>query len=134
MLPYCLNKVLGLFGGSNLALLRVYIGEGNGSPLQYSYLENPRDRGAWWAAVYGAAQSRTRLKPLSSMCKADSYWEPALSHRELSAGLCDDLEAWDIPEGGDLCTFMVDSRCVVEINTTLKSNFPPIKKQKESRV
>ena len=42
------------------------IGEGNGNPLQYSYLENPRDRGAWWAAVYGVAQSRTRLKRLSS--------------------------------------------------------------------
>ena len=38
------------------------IGEGNGNPLQYSCLENPRDRGAWWAAVYGVAQSRTRLK------------------------------------------------------------------------
>ena len=37
-------------------------GEGNGNPLQYSCLENPRDRGAWWAAVYGVAQSRTRLK------------------------------------------------------------------------
>ena len=38
------------------------IGEGNGNPLQCSCLENPRDRGAWWAAVYGVAQSRTRLK------------------------------------------------------------------------
>ena len=35
------------------------IGEGNGNPLQYSCLENPRDGGAWWAAVYGVAQSRT---------------------------------------------------------------------------
>ena len=42
------------------------IGEGNGNPLQCSCLENPRDRGAWWAAVYGVAQSRTRLKRLSS--------------------------------------------------------------------
>ena len=41
-------------------------GEGNGNPLQYSCLENPRDGGAWWAAVYGVAQSRTRLKWLSS--------------------------------------------------------------------
>ena len=41
-------------------------GEGNGNPLQCSYLENPRDGGAWWAAVYGVAQSRTRLKQLSS--------------------------------------------------------------------
>ena len=43
-------------------LSRFAIGEGNGNPLQYSCLENPRDRGAWWAAVYGVAQSRTRLK------------------------------------------------------------------------
>ena len=40
--------------------------EGNGNPLQRSCLENPRDGGAWWAAVYGVAQSRTRLKRLSS--------------------------------------------------------------------
>ena len=42
------------------------IGEGNGNPLHCSCLENPRDRGAWWAAIYGVAQSRTRLKRLSS--------------------------------------------------------------------
>ena len=40
--------------------------KGNGKPLQCSCLENPRDRGAWWAAVYGAAQSWTRLSQLSS--------------------------------------------------------------------
>ena len=42
------------------------IGEGNGNPLQCSCLENPRDGGAWWAAVYGVAQSQTWLKRLSS--------------------------------------------------------------------
>ena len=42
------------------------IGEGNGNPLQCSCLENPRDGRAWWAAVYGVAQSRTRLKRFSS--------------------------------------------------------------------
>ena len=42
------------------------IGEGNGKPLQCSCLENPRDGGASWAAVYGVAQSLTRLKRLSS--------------------------------------------------------------------
>ena len=42
------------------------VGEGNGNPLQCSCLENPRDKGAWWAAIYGVAQSRTRLKRLSS--------------------------------------------------------------------
>ena len=38
------------------------IGEGNGNPFQWSCLENPRDGGAWWAAVYGVTQSQTRLK------------------------------------------------------------------------
>ena len=42
------------------------IGEGHGNPLQYSCLENPRDGAAWWAAIYGVAQSRTQLKRLSS--------------------------------------------------------------------
>ena len=49
----------------------LFIGEGGGNPLQCSCLENPRDRGAWWAAVYGVAQSRTRLKGLSSSGIAD---------------------------------------------------------------
>ena len=42
------------------------IGAGNGNPLQYSCLENPRDGGAWWAAIYGVAQSQTRLQRLRS--------------------------------------------------------------------
>ena len=46
--------------------------EGNGNPLQCSCLENPRDGGAWWAAVYGVAQSRTRLKRLSSSSSSSS--------------------------------------------------------------
>ena len=48
------------------------IGAGNGNPLQCSCLENPRDGGAWWAAVYGVAQSRTRLKWLSSSSSSSS--------------------------------------------------------------
>ena len=47
-------------------------GEGNGNPLQCSCLENPRDGGFWWAAVYGAAQSQTRLKRLSSSSSSSS--------------------------------------------------------------
>ena len=43
-----------------------HLGEGNGDPVQCSYLENPRDGRAWWAAVPGVAQSQTRLKRLSS--------------------------------------------------------------------
>ena len=42
------------------------LGEGNGNPLQCSFLENPQDGGAWWAAIYGVAQSQTWLKRLSS--------------------------------------------------------------------
>ena len=50
------------------------IGEGNGNPLQCSCLENPRDRGAWWAAVSGVAQSQTRLKRLSSSSSKVYNW------------------------------------------------------------
>ena len=56
---------------TSLSLFLSCIGEGNGNPLQCSCLENPRDGGAWWAAVYGVAQSRTWLKRLSS----SSSWE-----------------------------------------------------------
>ena len=55
------------------------IGEGNGNPLQCSCLENPRDSGAWWAAVSGAAQSRTRLKRLSSRSSS--------RNREMNSGV-----------------------------------------------
>ena len=47
--------------GRNLQLLASPDGEGNGTPLQYSCLENPMDGGAWWAAVHGVIKSRTRL-------------------------------------------------------------------------
>ena len=50
-------------------------GEGNGTPLQYSCLENPRDGGAWWAAVYGVARGRTRLKQLCSSSSSISLCE-----------------------------------------------------------
>ena len=50
------------------------IGEGNGNPLQCSCLENPRDGGVWWAAVYGVAQSRTQLKRLSSSSSSSSRY------------------------------------------------------------
>ena len=50
-------------------------GEGNGNQLQRSCLENPRDGGAWWAAVYGIAQSRTQLKRLSSSTVQFLGWE-----------------------------------------------------------
>ena len=64
------------------------IGEGNGNLLQYSCLENPRDSGPWWAAVYGVAQSRTRLKRLSS--SSSSKTEKAMSAQSSTL-------AWKIP-------------------------------------
>ena len=54
-------------------------GGGHGNPLQYSCLENPRDGGAWWAAICGVAQSRIRLKRLSSS-SSSSRSNLALTH------------------------------------------------------
>ena len=69
------------------------IGEGNGNPLQCSCLENPRDGGAWWAAVYGVTQNRTQLKRFSSSSSSSlinrsnpsllmlvPHWEPVIYH------------------------------------------------------
>ena len=61
------------------------IGEGNGNPLQWSCLENPRDRGAWLAAVYGVAQNKTQLKRLSSSSSSSirispPYWPSRSPH------------------------------------------------------
>ena len=54
---------------TSLSFFLSCIGKGNGNPLQCSCLENPRDGGAWWAAVFGVTQSRSRLKWLSSSYK-----------------------------------------------------------------
>ena len=77
------------------------IGEGNGNPLQYSCLENPRDQGAWWAAIYGVAQSRTQLKPCNSsrsreggrLC-SDLGWSPVMAFS--SPSLSSDKNEWKI--------------------------------------
>ena len=65
------------------------IGEGNGNPLECSCMENPRDGGAWWAAVYGVAQSRTRLKRLSrsSVSRFQCVWWPPGGQWGRRAGL-----------------------------------------------
>ena len=65
------------------------IGEANGNPLQCSCLEKPRDGGAWWAAVYGVAQSRTRLKRLSS-----SYKDCSLAGFSVHVGLQARILEW----------------------------------------
>ena len=63
----------------------VPFGEGSGNPLQCSCLENPMDRGAWWASIYGVTQSRTQLKRLSSSitigCK--KFKETQQNHKDI---------------------------------------------------
>ena len=78
------------------------IGEGNGNSLQCSCLENPGDAGAWWAAVYGVAQSRTRLKWLSSSSSMRYYaanyvsWVPRLTLLDFEQiGLTNALSEWN---------------------------------------
>ena len=56
------------------------IGEGNGNPLQCSCLENTRDGGAWWEAIYGVTQSWTRLKQLSSSSSSSSSIQSRLDY------------------------------------------------------
>ena len=69
------------------------IGEGSGNPLQCSCLENPRDGAAWWAAIYGVAQSQTRLKQLSSILVQEKHSlikgiQPPQFNQVLLDGLC----------------------------------------------
>ena len=53
-------------------------GEGNGNPLQHSCLENPMDRGAWWATVHGVAKSRTRLSDFTSLFSFIGYYKMSI--------------------------------------------------------
>ena len=64
----CSHEIKGrlLLGMKVMTNLDSILGEGNGTPLQCSCLENPMDGGAWWVAVHGVAQSQTQLKQLSS--------------------------------------------------------------------
>ena len=71
------------------------IGEGNGNPLQCSCLENPRDGGPWWAAVYGVAQSRTQVKRLSSIPTSPRDSLPACSKLRKTRR----IDPW-VPTGG----------------------------------
>ena len=88
------------------------IGEGNGNPLPCSYLENPRDGAASWAAIYGVTQSRTRLKQLSSIVNVNINMGMLLKERNrkqkfqinvladgspiLGAGASDSLKMWEV--------------------------------------
>ena len=67
------------------------IGQGNGNPLQCSCLENPRDRGAWWATVYGVSQSWTRLKRLSCSSSSTGCISQFSSVAQSCPTLCDPM-------------------------------------------
>ena len=101
-------------------MLSVTSGEGSGSPLQCSCLENPRDGGAWWAAVYEVARSRTRLKRLSSSSSI------VLNEQLLNLGLKRWLRIWGSHYRGSkwkmdaicLCwTIFIETkaRCILEV-------------------
>ena len=70
-----------------------YTGEGNGNPLQYSCLENTRDGGAWWAAIYGVAQSRTRLSYFTFTFHFHALEKEMATHSSVLA--------WRIPGTGE---------------------------------
>ena len=96
-----------------------HIGEGNGSPLQYSCLENPRDREAWWAAIYGVAQSRTWLKRLSSSSSRENYWS-LYKKNIFGAWFLLNKTEWAHPYGSVICVFhsiiCVDPRGIEKLN------------------
>ena len=68
-------------------------GEGNGNPLQCSFLENPRDRGAWWAAVHGVAKSQTRLNDFTITFHFHALEKEMAAHSSVFA--------WRIPGMGE---------------------------------
>ena len=80
----------------------IYLGEGNGNPLQCSCLENPRDGGAWWAAVYGVAQSRTQLKRLSSSSSIylQGAMEAEIVYKHLEANYQDAVDCYQYRKRG----------------------------------
>ena len=85
MIMFFKSYILTLYLGVNSA------GEGNGNPLQYSCLEYCRDRGAWWAAVPGVAQSQTRLMRLSSRSSSTDVVGTQCSKWGLNSLISDDF-------------------------------------------
>ena len=83
----CCTLELGIQFFSFYGELHLIHREGNGTPLQYSCLENPRDGGAWWAAVCGVAQSGTRLKRLSNSSSTLFTVKPRKCHAEANVNL-----------------------------------------------
>ena len=80
--------------GSHLSVTKEGNGEGNGTPLQYSCLANPMDRGAWWAAVHGVARSRTWLSYFTFTFHFQALEKEMATHSSILA--------WRIPGTGSL--------------------------------
>ena len=78
---------------SETGYLAEAIGEGNGTPLQYSCLENPMDGGAWWAAVHGVAKSRTQLSNFTFTFHFHALEKEMATHSTILA--------WRVPETGE---------------------------------
>ena len=76
-----------------IRLSNIYVGEGNGTPLQYSCLENPMDRGAWSAAVYGVTKSQTRLRDFPITFRFHGLEREMATHSSVLA--------WQIPGTGE---------------------------------
>ena len=87
---YCLNFIV---SSIDLKKLADEIGEGNGTPLQYSCLENPMDGGAWWVAVHGVATSQTRLSNFPFTFHFHALEEEMATHSRILA--------WRIPGMGE---------------------------------
>ena len=77
-----------------LCMLCMFVGEGKGTPLQYSCLENPMEGGAWWAAVHGIAKSRTRLSDFTFTFHFHALEKEMATHSSVLA--------WRIPGTGEL--------------------------------
>ena len=87
------STITGLLLISPFMSVSVCLGEGNGTPLQYSCLENPMDRGAWWAAVHGVTESRTQLRDFTFIFHFCTLEKEMATHSSVLA--------WRIPGMGE---------------------------------
>ena len=92
-LSYFLIQELWLSFLKSLLVSSIYFGEGNGTPLQYSCLENPMDGGSWWAAVHGVARSQTRLSDFTFTFHFQALEKEMATHSSVLA--------WRIPGTGE---------------------------------
>ena len=96
----------------------IWDGKGNGNPLQCSFLENPRDRGAWWAAVSGVTQGQTRLKRLSSSSSSSNRGYNFL-HLSTSKGCQNSLSCGPCPSLNPDWPVNTFSCCIIPISASI---------------